>query len=63
MLLAVAWCGICGSDLHEVADGPHAIPVDRPHGLSHVKAPITLGHEFSGVVVAVGSGCGRRAPR
>jgi (R,R)-butanediol dehydrogenase / meso-butanediol dehydrogenase / diacetyl reductase len=55
VLLAVAWCGICGSDLHEVADGPHAIPVDRAHGLSHARAPITLGHEFSGVVLAVGS--------
>ena len=55
MSLAVAWCGLCGSDLHEVADGPHAIPVDRPHGLSLVAAPITMGHEFSGVVVAVGS--------
>ena len=56
VLLAIAWCGICGSDLHEVADGPHAIPVDSAHGLSHDKAPITMGHEFSGVVVAVGSG-------
>jgi len=55
VLLAVAWCGICGSDLHEVADGPHAIPVDRAHGLSHSRAPITMGHEFSGVVHAVGS--------
>ena len=55
VLLAVAWCGICGSDLHEVADGPHAIPVDRPHSLSLAQAPITLGHEFSGVVVSVGS--------
>ena len=55
MLLAVAWCGICGSDLHEVADGPHAIPVDQAHGLSQARAPITMGHEFSGVVLAVGS--------
>ncbi|GAB3267190.1 alcohol dehydrogenase catalytic domain-containing protein [Nocardioides dilutus] len=55
VLLAVAWCGICGSDLHEVADGPHAIPVDQAHGLSHARAPITLGHEFSGEVLAVGS--------
>lgn len=29
--LAVAYCGICGSDLHEYADGPHAIPVTHPH--------------------------------
>lgn len=55
VLVAVAWCGICGSDLHEVADGPHAIPVDNAHPLSHARAPLTLGHEFSGVVVATGS--------
>ena len=62
VLVAVAWCGICGSDLHEVTDGPHAIPVDRPHGLSRVTAPITLGHEFSGVVVAAGSAVGSLRP-
>lgn len=47
----VAYCGICGSDLHEYVDGPHAIPVERPHALSGRCAPLTLGHEFCGVVV------------
>ncbi|TWF80326.1 (R,R)-butanediol dehydrogenase/meso-butanediol dehydrogenase/diacetyl reductase [Pseudonocardia hierapolitana] len=56
VLVRVAYCGVCGSDLHEVADGPHAIPVDRPHSLSGAVAPLTLGHEFSGVVAATGTG-------
>ncbi len=54
--IAVAYCGICGSDLHEYADGPHAIPVDAPHVLSGRAAPLTLGHEFCGTVVDVGPG-------
>ncbi|ALX14613.1 butanediol dehydrogenase [Burkholderia cepacia JBK9] len=54
--IAVAYCGICGSDLHEYADGPHAIPVDAPHPLSQRTAPLTLGHEFCGTVVEVGAG-------
>jgi len=51
----VAWCGICGSDLHEYLAGPIFIPVE-PHPLTGAKAPLVLGHEFSGEVVAVGEG-------
>ena len=40
--------GICGTDLKEYKDGPCMISVD--------KAPLTLGHEFAGVVVEVGEG-------
>jgi (R,R)-butanediol dehydrogenase/meso-butanediol dehydrogenase/diacetyl reductase len=58
VVLRVAFCGICGSDLHEVASGPHAVPVDRAHPLSGARAPIVLGHEFSGTVVATGRGVG-----
>lgn len=50
-----AYVGVCGSDLHEVLDGPHAIPQATAHGLSGARAPIVLGHEFSGVVHAIGS--------
>lgn len=49
--VGVAYCGICGSDLHEYMDGPHAIPVERPHAISGRCAPLTLGHEFCGTVV------------
>lgn len=49
--VGVAYCGICGSDLHEYVDGPHAIPVAHAHPLSGHRAPLTLGHEFCGTVV------------
>ncbi|WP_187978031.1 2,3-butanediol dehydrogenase [Mycetocola sp. JXN-3] len=53
----VAWCGICGSDLHEYLDGPIFVPpAGHPHPISGEEAPITLGHEMSGVVYAVGEG-------
>lgn len=48
------WCGICGSDLHEYLMGPIFIPVDNPHPVTGEKAPVILGHEFSGEVVEVG---------
>ncbi|CAL9326023.1 2,3-butanediol dehydrogenase [Streptomyces sp. SudanB52_2052] len=54
VLIEVAYCGICGSDLHEYVDGPHAIPVTKPHPASGVTAPLVLGHEFCGTVVALG---------
>ncbi len=53
----VAWCGICGTDLHEFADGPIFVPpAGHPHPISHESAPVTLGHEMSGVVTALGDG-------
>ncbi len=53
----VAWTGICGSDLHEYLDGPIFVPpAGHPHPISGESAPITLGHEFSGVVSEVGEG-------
>lgn len=62
VLIRPAYCGICGSDLHEVADGPHAIPVALPHPLSQQRAPLVLGHEFSGTVEAVGNAVRDLAP-
>ncbi|MGG3448335.1 2,3-butanediol dehydrogenase [Domibacillus aminovorans] len=50
----VAWAGICGSDLHEYAAGPSIIPVYNDP-LTGQQAPLTMGHEFSGVVEEVGS--------
>jgi (R,R)-butanediol dehydrogenase/meso-butanediol dehydrogenase/diacetyl reductase len=40
----IEWCGICGSDMHEYVAGPMVV----------TNPPVTLGHEFSGVVVEVG---------
>lgn len=44
VVLAVAGCGICGTDLH-IADGQFAPTL-----------PVVPGHEFAGEVVAVGAG-------
>ena len=53
----VQWCGICGTDLHEYLEGPiFAPPADTPHPLTGETVPITLGHEFAGVVAELGSG-------
>ena len=50
----VAWCGICGTDLHEYLEGPIFIPpAGQPHPISGESAPVTMGHEFSGTVTAV----------
>lgn len=49
------FCGICGTDLHEYIDGPHFIS-KTPNSFSGASVPQILGHEFSGVIEAVGSG-------
>lgn len=54
--IKVEWTGICGSDLHEYVAGPIFVPVDEPHYVSQDKAPIVMGHEFSGEVVEIGEG-------
>lgn len=55
--VAVAWCGICGTDLHEYLEGPIFIPQPgHPHPLSHEDGPVVMGHEFSGTVEALGAG-------
>jgi len=54
VLVQVAWCGICGTDLHEYVVGPIVTPV-RPHPLTGATLPQTLGHEFSARVVEVGA--------
>ena len=56
--LRVTRCGICGSDMHEFLNGPHAIPVKEPHPISGVVAPLVLGHEFTGEVVEINGACG-----
>ncbi|MFS0883180.1 butanediol dehydrogenase [Bacillus sp. 7586-K] len=57
--LKVEWCGICGSDLHEYTAGPIFIPAETSHPLTGDKAPIVMGHEFSGQVIEVGEGVTR----
>lgn len=52
----VAWCGICGTDLHEYFAGPLYIPLTAAHPLTRIQAPVVIGHEISGRVLAVGEG-------
>ena len=53
----VAWCGICGTDLHEYREGPIFIPpAGHPHPLTHETEPVIMGHEFSGTITALGEG-------
>ena len=46
-LIRVKACGVCGTDVHIYEGDP---------GAAEVTPPTILGHEFSGVVEAVGSG-------
>ena len=57
VLVKVAYCGICGSDLEEFWHGPVMLPVAK-HPLSGRQVPLTLGHEAAGVVAALGPGTG-----
>jgi threonine dehydrogenase-like Zn-dependent dehydrogenase len=49
-----AFCGICGTDLHEYLGGANLIPKDRPHPITKDVIPVVLGHELSGTVEEVG---------
>jgi (R,R)-butanediol dehydrogenase/meso-butanediol dehydrogenase/diacetyl reductase len=54
--LQVSWCGICGTDVEEWLSGPVFIPAVVPHPVTGARAPLVLGHEFAGVVSALGEG-------
>ena len=55
----VAWAGICGSDMHaymhDMSNTGLGPQVGKPHEISGRMAPITMGHEFSGIVTDIGS--------
>ncbi|MCG7504777.1 2,3-butanediol dehydrogenase [Mesorhizobium retamae] len=53
VLVRNRFVGICGTDLHEYAYGPIFIPTE-PHPFTGAHGPQILGHEFGGVVEAVG---------
>jgi (R,R)-butanediol dehydrogenase/meso-butanediol dehydrogenase/diacetyl reductase len=50
--IAVSWCGICGTDLHEYHSGPVFVPTE-PHPVTGDTLPVVMGHEFSGTVVEI----------
>jgi (R,R)-butanediol dehydrogenase / meso-butanediol dehydrogenase / diacetyl reductase len=60
--LQVLWCGICGTDLEEFTQGPGLIPTKAPNNLTRRNAPLTIGHEFTGTVTALGPGVTNLAP-
>ncbi|KIW82049.1 chlorophyll synthesis pathway protein BchC [Fonsecaea pedrosoi CBS 271.37] len=61
--IAPKFCGICGSDLHEYLGGANLIPQEgHPHPITGETLPLTLGHEFSGVVEEVGEGVEKVKP-
>ena len=55
VLVRNSFVGICGTDLHEFAYGPIFIPKE-PHPFTGAHGPQVLGHEFGGVVEAIGAG-------
>jgi threonine dehydrogenase-like Zn-dependent dehydrogenase len=54
----VEWAAICGTDAAEYLHGPRFVPLERPHPGSGHQGPTILGHEFAGVIGAVGEGVG-----
>lgn len=50
------FCGICGTDLHEFLGGANLIPEGHAHAITGETLPLTIGHEFSGIVEEVGEG-------
>jgi (R,R)-butanediol dehydrogenase/meso-butanediol dehydrogenase/diacetyl reductase len=56
LLVGVRRAAICGTDASEFAYGPIMVPLEREHPQSHHVGPMVLGHEFMGVVRAVGEG-------
>jgi (R,R)-butanediol dehydrogenase/meso-butanediol dehydrogenase/diacetyl reductase len=53
-VIEVAYCGVCGTDLHEYSHGPVIIR-SQPHPLTGQSPPVTLGHEMSGTVRSLGN--------
>ncbi|KAI0490464.1 dehydrogenase [Xylaria cf. heliscus] len=50
-----AFVGICGTDIHEYQSQTFIPKHGAPHPITNETAPVTLGHEFSGTIVEVGS--------
>ncbi|MFV0532074.1 MAG: 2,3-butanediol dehydrogenase [Cumulibacter sp.] len=53
--MAVTYCGICGSDLHQYVGGT-ARPIDEPHPHTGISGPVTMGHENLGTITELGEG-------
>ncbi|KAI0329791.1 L-threonine 3-dehydrogenase [Cubamyces sp. BRFM 1775] len=55
--IKIAWCGICGTDLHTFhGEVPAYVPTaTKPHPITGETLPVILGHEFSGTIVELGT--------
>lgn len=52
----MAYCGVCGTDIHEYLAGPILCPGhSTPNPSTGADLPVILGHEFSGTIVEIGS--------
>ncbi|KAL3450245.1 chaperonin 10-like protein [Aspergillus insuetus] len=59
----VAYCGMCGSDIHEYQAGPILAPQPgeiHPH--TGISLPVIMGHEMSGTILALGADVHSRSP-
>ena len=56
VLLAPLAGSLCGTDVTEFVAGPKMIPLHQAHPVSKHRGPVILGHEFVGIVLAVGPG-------
>lgn len=53
--IKVEYAGICGSDLHIYTNFESGIIPTEPHPMTGGKAPLVIGHEFSGIIEEVGA--------
>jgi (R,R)-butanediol dehydrogenase/meso-butanediol dehydrogenase/diacetyl reductase len=56
LLIEVTAVGVCGTDAAEWAHGAKLMPLEVRHPVTGHLGPMTIGHEFAGRVVGVGSG-------
>jgi (R,R)-butanediol dehydrogenase/meso-butanediol dehydrogenase/diacetyl reductase len=56
LLLRVGTVGVCGTDSAEWGHGPVLFPLRARHHATGHLGPVVPGHEFSGTVIAVGTG-------
>ncbi|KAL6709958.1 hypothetical protein ACN47E_000743 [Coniothyrium glycines] len=60
-VVAVEWCGLCGSDLYEYLHGPLSCPTtDHPNRTTGETLPVTMGHECCGRIVSAPADSGLR---
>ncbi|ODV97805.1 hypothetical protein PACTADRAFT_37869 [Pachysolen tannophilus NRRL Y-2460] len=54
VLIEVAWCGICGSDVKRIKDGHNYLSCNSDLSSTFKAYSLFLGHEISGIVKSIG---------